>query len=56
METIRRDSIPRERTIPDAWASGDHPVEEIARMAGGDQVRESTRRHARELIRARSAL
>ncbi|MCH7645093.1 MAG: DNA repair protein RecN [Myxococcales bacterium] len=35
---------------------GAERVEEIARMAGGAQVRESTRRHARELIRARSAL
>lgn len=31
-------------------------VEEIARMAGGDEVRETTRRHARELIRSRSTL
>jgi DNA repair protein RecN (Recombination protein N) len=29
-------------------------VEEIARMAGGEEIGESTRRHARELIRARS--
>jgi DNA repair protein RecN (Recombination protein N) len=31
-------------------------VEEIARMAGGEEIGESTRRHARELIRARSPL
>jgi len=31
-------------------------VEEIARMAGGEEVRESTRRHAQELIRSRSSL
>ncbi len=31
-------------------------VEEIARMAGGEEVGETTRRHARELIRSRSPL
>ncbi|MBW2493542.1 MAG: DNA repair protein RecN, partial [Deltaproteobacteria bacterium] len=31
-------------------------VEEIARMAGGEEVKETTRRHARELIRSRSPL
>jgi DNA repair protein RecN (Recombination protein N) len=31
-------------------------VEEIARMAGGEEVGESTRRHAQELIRSRSPL
>jgi DNA repair protein RecN (Recombination protein N) len=35
---------------------GTERVEEIARMAGGEEVGESTRRHARELIRARSPL
>jgi DNA repair protein RecN (Recombination protein N) len=35
---------------------GAERVEEIARMAGGAEVGESTRRHARELIRARSSL
>jgi DNA repair protein RecN (Recombination protein N) len=35
---------------------GAERVEEIARMAGGAEVGESTRRHARELIRARSPL
>jgi len=35
---------------------GAERVEEIARMAGGEEVGESTRRHARELIRARSPL
>jgi DNA repair protein RecN (Recombination protein N) len=35
---------------------GDERVEEIARMAGGEEVAESTRRHARELIRSRSPL
>jgi DNA repair protein RecN (Recombination protein N) len=35
---------------------GDERVEEIARMAGGAEIGESTRRHARELIRARSPL
>jgi DNA repair protein RecN (Recombination protein N) len=33
---------------------GRERVEEIARMAGGEEVGEATRRHARELIRARS--
>ncbi|HXV36895.1 MAG TPA: DNA repair protein RecN, partial [Myxococcota bacterium] len=33
---------------------GDDRVEEVARMAGGEEVVESTRRHARELIRTRS--
>jgi DNA repair protein RecN (Recombination protein N) len=36
--------------------AGAERVEEIARMAGGEEVGESTRRHARELIRARSPL
>jgi DNA repair protein RecN (Recombination protein N) len=36
--------------------AGTERVEEIARMAGGEEVGESTRRHARELIRARSPL
>ncbi len=35
---------------------GDERVEEIARMAGGEEIGESTRRHARELIRACSPL
>ncbi len=35
---------------------GAERVEEIARMAGGEEVGESTRRHARELIRASSSL
>jgi len=35
---------------------GDDRVEEIARMAAGEEVGESTRRHARELIRSRSPL
>ncbi len=35
---------------------GTERVEEIARMAGGEEVGESTRRHARALIRARSPL
>jgi DNA repair protein RecN (Recombination protein N) len=35
---------------------GTERVEEIARMAGGEEVGETTRRHARELIRARSPL
>jgi DNA repair protein RecN (Recombination protein N) len=35
---------------------GDDRIEEIARMAGGEEVGESTRRHARELIRSRSPL
>jgi len=35
---------------------GAERVEEIARMAGGEEVRDSTRRHARELIRSRSPL
>jgi DNA repair ATPase RecN len=35
---------------------GNERVEEIARMAGGEEVGESTRRHARALIRARSPL
>jgi DNA repair protein RecN (Recombination protein N) len=34
---------------------GAERVEEVARMAGGERVGESTRRHARELIRARSS-
>jgi DNA repair protein RecN (Recombination protein N) len=35
---------------------GAERVEEIARMAGGAEVGESTRRHARELLRARAPL
>jgi DNA repair protein RecN (Recombination protein N) len=35
---------------------GAERVEEIARMAGGEEVRESTRSHARELIHSRSPL
>jgi DNA repair protein RecN (Recombination protein N) len=35
---------------------GAERVEEIARMAGGEEIGESTRRHARELIRASSSL
>jgi DNA repair protein RecN (Recombination protein N) len=35
---------------------GDDRVEEIARMAGGEEVGESTRRHARELLRSRSTV
>jgi DNA repair protein RecN (Recombination protein N) len=35
---------------------GANRVEEIARMAGGEEVGETTRRHARELIRSRSPL
>ena len=35
---------------------GAERVEEIARMAGGEEVGESTRRHARELIHSRSPL
>jgi len=35
---------------------GAERVEEIARMAGGEEVGESTRRHARELIQSRSPL
>jgi DNA repair protein RecN (Recombination protein N) len=35
---------------------GRERVEEIARMAGGEEVAEATRRHARELLRSRSTL
>jgi DNA repair protein RecN (Recombination protein N) len=35
---------------------GRERVEEIARMAGGEEIGEATRRHARDLIRTRSAL
>ncbi len=35
---------------------GAERVEEVARMAGGEKVAESTRRHARELIQSRSPL
>jgi DNA repair protein RecN (Recombination protein N) len=35
---------------------GGERVEEIARMAGGKEIGEATRRHARDLIRARSTL
>jgi DNA repair protein RecN (Recombination protein N) len=35
---------------------GAERVEEIARMAGGEEIGEATRRHARDLIRSRSAL
>ena len=34
--------------------AGRERVEEIARMAGGERVGEATRRHARELLAARS--
>jgi DNA repair protein RecN (Recombination protein N) len=33
---------------------GDERVEEIARMAGGEEITEATRRHARDLLRVKS--
>jgi DNA repair protein RecN (Recombination protein N) len=35
--------------------AGDAQVDEIARMAGGEKVGEATRRHARDLLRARKS-